>query len=233
MKRLLLLIACALTLWGCEFNRETEPVLGATRYTHHYISDFTIGDKLRIGIDNSFQDPHILDLFFENSFIGGLKPEIREALYEKYGDTSYDRYVPLDPGLTACYANEFELIEITSSADFGDIKAGESLAEIVMFRSASAKPFIDSKYTVPGVWTEEIKSEIGYYPMSSLNKWQKYSHPIVKRVCDLTPEDMKLLSEDLFSLRFTQTPEIKEHTITISLVDNEKRHTAQIDLVFP
>lgn len=230
MKRLLLSIACILTLWGCDFYKElTEDKIGGKIFTHHFISGFVSGDKLEI--EQDAEDAHIFYLSFENRNTP-VGSDIRNALYEKYGDTTYDRYVSQDKSLRVCYANEFESIEITSSADFGDIKAGESLADVVMFRASSAKPFIDSKYNVPGVWTEEIMSEIGQYGMALFDNQRDFS-PIVKSVSDLTSENLNLLSTQFVSLRFTQTPEIKEHTITVSLLDNDKRHTAEIDVVFP
>ena len=225
MKRVLLLVASVITLWGCNSETVVHP-LGESIFTHHFISSFVDADELVIKQDA--EDPQVFYLRFEKEKIVGS--EISEVLYEKYGDTTYDRYVPQDPSITMCFANEFDSIDITSSADFGDIKAGESLAGVVMFRGASAKPYVDNGYKVSGNWTDEIKAEIGAYGMGLL---RSEFHPVVISVSELETENLELLTPHFVSLRFTQAPEIKEHTITVSLVDNEKRHTAQIDLVFP
>lgn len=229
MKKLLFLLACASVFCGCgEKQVVLEAPLGEAVYTHNFISSFVKADNLEIAQDAN--DP--LVFYIRDVDMSYVSSVIRDALYKKYSDTTYDRYVAQDPSRSMCYVNEFNSIDITSSADFGAIKAGESLASIVIFRGASAKPYIDYEYKVCGEWTNEIKAEIGEYGMNLLRNNLEY-HPIVKRVADLTPNNLILLTPKFVSLRFMETPDIKKHTLYVSIKDDENVYRVEVNAVFP
>lgn len=78
--------------------------------------------------------------------------------YTEIGDTAYNRYVSQDP-LTAVFANRFASVDITSSEQFLEIPAGESLAGYVLFRGATALPYIESMYNIGGFWPEQVLDE--------------------------------------------------------------------------
>ena len=199
--------------------------------SNHYISSFSDA--------NSFYmvqcDGDVVKIFAapEDVFRG----DRYEALCYKYRDTSYDRMVPQDPTLTACFANEFNSIEITSSADFGDIKAGGSLANIVMFRGATAKTYIEHGYRFPDneeyeLAFDNLKAEIGYNYVDFSTLCYGF-YPICKCMSELTSDDLTLLSCNFMSIRFMEVPEIKEHTLTITFRTKDKEVSSQIDVRFP
>ena len=94
-----------------------------------------------------------------------------ERMLEKYGDTVYNRayYKP-----TYAVSADFKKIEITSDMDFDSgHKAGESLADIVMFHGKSPWEFIQAG--CPDSWIMESKE----------------FKRIDKKVSEITPEDLK------------------------------------------
>ena len=105
-----------------------------------------------------------------------------------------------------------------------------------MFRGATAKPYIDGNYSLENVDIQDyirLEKELGKYnfPYGLLRPENFY--PICKRASELKPEEMILLSTYFMSIRFMETPEIKEHTITIVLRTKDKEVREQIDVVFP
>lgn len=229
MGRRLSILVCLLTLLGC--NEVIEESLGGGVFSNHYISSFADASSF-----NMVQcDGDVIKIFAAPEDI--FRGDRYEALCYKYRDTSYDRMVPQDPTLTACFANEFNSIEITSSADFGDIKAGESLAAIVMFRGATAKTYIEHGYRFPDnegykIACDDLKAEIGDDNIDFSTLCNGF-YPISKRVSELTSEDLTLLSCNFMSIRFLEVPEIKEHTLTMTFRTKDKEVSSQIDVRFP
>ena len=163
----------------------------------------------------------------------GLGKETADDFYAEIGDTAYNRYVAQVP-LTAVFVNRFTSVDITSSEQFLDIPAGESIAPYIIFRSATAMPYIESLYTVGGFWSEMILDEfmIGMGMMDGYDgpgyEWypefqRNCFHPVVKPLSELTQDDLFLLWVGYpgSSLRFTDIPEIKSHTFTITMTDSE------------
>lgn len=121
-----------------------------------------------------------------------------ERMLEKYGDTVYNSsyFMP-----TYAVGVDFEKIEITSDMDFDSgHKAGESLADIVMFHGKSPWEFIQAG--CPDSWLMESKE----------------FKRIDKKISEITPEDLKLI-EPYFTIEFLLQPEQPGiHTITISFI---------------
>ena len=124
--------------------------------------------------------------------------EVLERMLEKYGDTVYNSsyFMP-----TNAVGVDFEKIEITSDMDFDSgHKAGESLADIVMFHGKSPWEFIQAG--CPDSWIMESKE----------------FKRIDKKVSEITPEDLKLI-EPYFTIEFLRQPEQPGiHTITIRFI---------------
>ena len=232
MKRIINIFVCSSMLFGC--NKVVEEPLGKEVFSKQFISSFIDANTISM-----VQCP-----IEGNAFLIEASPEDDLPRYKyltlchEVGDISYDRMVPQDKNYTACYANKFTSIDITSTADFGAIKAGESLADIVMFRGATAKPYIDNGYEFPDANEyhtayKEIKKEFGDLHWYFLKEFRNGFYPICKRVSELTPEQLKLLSCNCMSIRFMEVPEIKEHTMTITFHTENKEVECQFDVVFP
>lgn len=228
--RLLAILVCISVLFGC--NKNEEGLHGCwEKYSNHYISSFILATGL-----NLYQlSPGENEIWIHDQPEDMVNGDKREALYRYFGDTSYNRYVSSDPTVTQCYADEFTALDVYSSADFGNIKAGESLADIVMFRGATAKPYIDGNYSLENVDIQDyirLEQELGKhnYPYGLLRPDNFY--PICKRASELKPEELILLSTYFMSIRFMETPDIKEHTITIVLRTKDKEVREEIDVVF-
>lgn len=233
MKKLFLsLFVCVATLFGC--NKVVEEPLGDSIYSTHYISSFCDANEIFIVQDSDNGNVFRIYPSYADSFRG----DKYEDLCQQFGDMTYNRLVPQDPTVTICYANLFTSIDIISSADFGDIKAGESLSDIVMFRGASAKTYIDNGYLFPSAREylcaeQKMMEELGNRPWSFTHSLHGGFYPCVKRLSELTPEDLILLSCNFMSIRFMEVPEIKEHTLTIIFRTEDKEVRGQFDVVFP
>lgn len=235
MKKLFLgLFVCITTLFGC--NRVVEEPLGGPVYSTHFISSFC--DAKEFFMAQYHNDGNVFQIHASSE--DGFRGDKYETLCQQFGDMTYNRLVPQDPTYTACHANLFTSIDIISSADFGDIKAGESLSDIVMFRGASAKTYIDNGYLFPNAdeylqAQQELEEELGnykYFPISTADLRNGF-YPCVKRLSELTPEDLTLLSCRFMSIRFMEVPEIKEHTLTLIFRTEDKEVRSQCDVVFP
>ena len=230
--RLLAMFVCISLLFGCSKN-EDGPHGCTGIYKQHYISSFAIATGL--DLYPMSDNPGVIRIFsqHEDRLYGR---ESYEKLCEYFGDTSYNRIMHSDPTITQCYADEFTALDIYSSADFGNIKAGESLADIVMFISATAKPYIDGNYSLKNVDIQDyirMEEELGHYYEYFDSHRHEYFYPVCKRASELKPEDMTLLSCWFMTIKFMETPDIKEHTITIVLRTKDKEVREQIDVVFP
>ena len=88
-------------------------------------------------------------------------------------------------------------------------------------------PYIESKYTVEGKWSDAVLNEfmIGMQLSGTTAAWSPALqvvgfHPIVIPVSELTQEDLFLLWRTPgSSIRFTAVPEIKSQTFTITMRD--------------
>ena len=230
--RILAILVCISVLFGCNKSETGRNGCGGD-YNGHYISGFCIATGFRLFPVN--RDPETIILIFAQTEDDIYRTELYEELCEYYGDTSYNGNRPRLPHVTMCYADEFTSFDVYSSADFGDIKAGESLADIVMFTGATAKPYIDGNYSLENVDTQvytKMKEELGeHYEYIDSYRHEGF-YPICKRASELTPEEMILLNANFMTIRFTEIPDIKEHTLTIVFRTKDKEVREEIDVVF-
>lgn len=221
------LLICGLAAAVGTISCEEERPLGEGIYTTHFIQGVTFADALEC---RTVEDEGVIYLNLTGT---GLGKETADDFYAEIGDTAYNRYVAQVP-LTAVFVNRFTSVDITSSEQFLDIPAGESIAPYIIFRSATAMPYIESLYTVGGFWSEMILDEfmIGMGMMDGYDgpgyEWypefqRNCFHPVVKPLSELTQADLFLLWVGYpgSSLRFTDIPEIKSHTFTITMTDSE------------
>lgn len=231
MKRFIILFACVATMFSC--HEVVEEPNGHGIFSKHFISGFSNATSviLREGCAD-FDGVGVFKICPGDGDL--LSGGHYHSLCEYWGDTSYDRWVNQDPSRSTCYANMFTSVDIISSADFNDVKAGESLADIVIFRGATAKPYIENGYIPdPYGWSYdgEMMQELGH---NGFYYWKNTEfYPILKRLSELTPEDLILLSANFMSIRFEQLPEIKEHTLTIIFREGNNEVRGEIDVVFP
>lgn len=230
MKRFIIILVCATTMFGC--HEVIEGPNGDGIFTKHFISSFS--NATSVILREGYADTEGVGVFmiWPGEGSGHRNDNYYFGLCDYWGDTSYDRIVSQDPSRTPCYANMFTSVDMVSSADFGDIKAGESLADIVMFRGATARPYIEHGYSDFGYYEkwDYMRKELGnsmYYDINT--EFQ----PVLKRLSELTPDDLALLSVRFMSIRFLELPEIKEHTLTIIFREGEEEICGQIDVVFP
>lgn len=232
MKRVVGLFVCIIVLLGC--NKEENTPLGEGVFTNHFISSFC--DANTINMVQYYNDGNVFMIYASpDDCFSDYK---YQTLCHQFGDISYNRMVSQDPTITMCYANLFTSIDITSSVDFGDIKAGESLSDIVVFRGASAKTYIDNGYLFPSASEyryaeKEMMEELGNRPWDFTHSLHGGFYPCVKRLSELTSEDLTLLSCNFMSIRFVEVPDIKEHTLTIVFRTQDKEVRGQFDVVFP
>lgn len=231
MRRCIIMIACVMAMLGC--HEVIEDPIGGPTYTKHFISRFVDTKSIILREFDADRDGvGVFRIFTGEGQV--LRGGHYLSLCNYWGDTSYNRWVPQDPSRSICYANMFTSVDIISSADFNDIKAGESLADIVMFRGATAKPFIESGYVSGPHWWEydgEMMQELGHH---GIDYWIDTNfYPILKPLSELTPEDLTLLSANFMSIRFMEVPEIKEHTLTIIFREGDNEVRGEIDVVFP
>ena len=213
--------------------------MGEKIYTTHFIQSVTFADALEC---RAVEDEGVIYLNLSGSSLERAGKGSTNNFYNKIGDTDYNRYVAQDPSLAAVFANQFASIDISSSEQFLDIPAGESIAKYVIFRSATAMPYIESKYTVEGKWSDAVLNEfmIGMQLSGTTAAWSPALqavgfHPIVIPVSELTQEDLFLLWRTPgSSLRFTAAPEIKSHTFTITMRDTDGSVlTCSVPFTFP
>lgn len=220
MKKIHLLI-CGLAAAAAVSCEEERP-LGEKIYTTHFIQGVTFADALEC---RAVEDEGVIYLNPSGRHPG---KGYTENFLKRIGDTAYNRYVSQEP-LTVVFANRFTSVDITSSEQFLEIPAGESIAKYVIFRSATAMPYIESLYTVGGFWSEMILDEfmIGMGMMDGYEWYPEFQrngfHPVVKPLSELTQDDLFLLWVGYpgSSLRFTDIPEIKSHTFTVTMTDSE------------
>lgn len=239
MKKAHLFLICGLAAAVGTVSCEEERPLGEKIYTTHFIQEVTFADALEC---RAVEEEGVIYLYLNGTSLERAGKGSTSNFYTEIGDTAYNRYVPQDPSITAVFSNKFVNVDIISSEHFLDIPAGESIAEYVIFRSATAMPYIESKYTVEGKWSDAVLNEfmIGMQLSGTTAAWSPALqavgfHPIVIPVSELTQEDLFLLWRTPgSSLRFTAVPEIKSHTFTITMRDTDGSVlTCSVPFTFP
>ena len=128
---------------------------------------------------------------------------LRKEVGDYGGDYSIGIYGPV-----VVPVNHFTGIDVTSDTLFNDVKPGESLGDIVVLNWLSAAPTIEAK-----------------------NNYIFKPKPYSKLIRDITEADLFLI-QDGFYLIFTETPSIKEHSITVSFMDKDTTITGTGHFVF-
>lgn len=231
MKRVSLFIfaTLAIAMAGCAEKEQYPNPDGAPPIHEHFLDDLITVESLNLTQieSNNGQLSPILITFEQLTKLSAFE---KNTIYEQIGDTTYNR---VKTGGDRAVVNNFTSIDIISSAQFGQIPAGESLASKVVFYGATIKPYLDSGYTTLGNW-----SVWGDYPEDGWfggNDCYEEWTPIVKNVSEVTSDDLQLLGyrTPTNELHFTEVPEVKEHTFTVTIVDEGGYvMTASIDYVF-
>ena len=224
MYRVLIGITGIILMCSCQ---EQVDDIGKGIFSKHYISDFTIAESLTMKQDAN--NALVVNLYLDGEkFHGG---DQYETFCNEFGDITYNRAVSQDPSVVMSYSNRFDSLDITSDSDFNDVKAGETLSEKVIYRSATAMPYIDSGYLIGGAWTQDVLNEL---ESVGFEYWPDLCfHPIVKKLSDLTSDELLLSPFGFMSLRFIESPSIKEHTLTVVFREGNKEIKGQLEVVFP
>ena len=128
------------------------------------------------------------------------------------------------------YCNEFSGIDIFSDRDFDAAHpAGASLSDIVRIVGASPYRYIRNGYTAPFDWRELPED---YRIENGISYLEGYL-PVNGTLCELGAEEMYMLDPFELYLKFTILPEIKNHTVTVVLRENETEITGSTEIIFP
>ncbi len=211
-------------LYGCGYDggKWESPM------SKSYLQNLTYPREIKLWVDQ--YNSGVIRVVFNGYNLTG---ERKEKALETIGDVSYNQKVHIDKGVfrtALCY--DLVSINVVSSAQFGDIAPGRSLAPKIGYRALSIKPYIDSGYTTFGDW-DAIEGQDPSFWSGMKNNYAEWM-PIVKPLTEVTLDDMKLLATTWgMALSFTEVPEVKEHTFTVTIAD-EWSHvmTASVDYVF-
>lgn len=161
-----------------------------------------------------------------------------EELQQAFDDLNDNKYEGKKRVVDFCSYATLHDLDLVSNQQFGDIKAGESIASKVMYVSYTIAPYIASGYKEVGNWTAELLASYYYFkPGESTNfyettNWELYT-PIVKPLNEVKPEDTFLVPEWVTSLKFIEIPDIKEHTFTLTATTEKgEKISASVDFVF-
>lgn len=227
MKRsviILMTFVLSAMLYGCH------PPIGDTMVTtpKSFICYLTYAREIELFTTRNISDNQTLFVRFYGYNLTG---ERKEKALEAIGDINFNQKIDFNRVGHVLYY-DFISIDIVSSAQFGDVAPGESLASKVLYGALTIKPFIDSRYSIFGDWDAPEVQASGFwkYDRFHYSEWQ----PIVKPLNEVTQSDMELLESNKgMRLKFTEVPEVKEHTFTVTITD-EWGHvmTASIDYIF-
>lgn len=161
--------------------------------------------------------------------------KFRETTGEKEGRFMY---WDVDPG-GYILCNRFSSIRITSTADFNEIPAGESLSSKIMLFTWSVWPSIQAG--------KDLKERDGekdlysrYFYFNPIPKCHSYS-PVNKLLDDLDEGDLFYLGADNSHIRpevcpalfmFTEIPEVKQHVFTVTYFEGDLTWSVDIPADF-
>jgi hypothetical protein len=155
-----------------------------------------------------------------------------DSIRTKYDDTHYNGWT-LNPRIA--YANEFTGVTVTSDQEFNGIPAGENIGSLIKIISISPYKWLLSKGTFTFDWSNPPVEYDGLdgFLITPVRYTAKQYHPVVKVLTELNKEDLLLLdgSNDII-LRFTETPEIKHHNLTVTFYDTKGSFSATVDATF-
>ncbi len=184
-----------------------------------FVMNYFDAEEMRLEEYHSSGTTRGINIRYSISFIGGYDSAGSEkaeydALCEKHNDMTYNRSVKLQPWEHTDYIGvDFVTVDIVSDADFDeDHLLGESLGDIVLFRSHSIKPFIDNGYT-------------GHQNTA-----------IYEYLSELSSDQLVLLGEmgRIGRLEFKDLPTLsKTHTFTVTMTADDGRvFEDSIDMTF-
>jgi hypothetical protein len=226
MKRVVIIVVTfvlSAMLYGCR-----PPVGGDSEVSKSFLRGLLYAREIDLWVDQ--YNSGVIRVVFNGYY---LTDERKENALKTIGDVSYNKKVyigVLDQRSAICY--DLVSINVVSSAQFGDVAPGRPLASKIVYSALSIKPYIDSGYTMFGDWDAIAGQESGFW--NSMEVGYAEWTPIVKPLTEVTIDDMKLLATTWgMALSFTEVPEVKEHTFTVTIAD-EWGHvmTASVDYVF-
>ena len=92
-------------------------------------------------------------------------------------------------------------------------------------------PYIDSGYLIGGAWTQDVLNEL---ESVGFEYWPDLCfQPVVKKLSDLTSDELLLSPFGFMSLRFIESPSIKEQTLRVVFREGNKEIIGQLEVVFP
>lgn len=160
-----------------------------------------------------------------------LNGKERDALTEKYDDTFFNK--PLMKGTYGAYANEFTGITVTSDTDFNDIRPGDNIGAKIRIVSVSPYKWLMSKGALTYDWTSvPADYKLLLTAGAAAQFLRQENHPVNKVLTALTSEDLLLLNDSCVYLIFDETPEIKTHNMTVSILDGENVYSVTKAVIF-
>lgn len=153
---------------------------------------------------------NVIGLGFKTRSVGD---HYYQDLYDDYHyNKSRDSYT--------AFVNLFDRLEITSDNVFNGIPAGDDLGEMFWILAESPYKWLKSKAQEEYDWSQPMP-EIPFSD-SNIRKAMLYEepwfHPIIKKVSELSKEDLYLLSGWIHLVPVEQ-PELKDHNLTIKLFE--------------
>lgn len=109
------------------------------------------------------------------------------------------------------------------------VSSGASLSDIVRIVGASPYRYIRNGYTAPFDWRDLPED---YRIENGISYLEGYL-PVNGTLCELDAEEMYMLDPFELYLKFTILPEIKKHTVTVVLREQETEITGSTEIIFP
>jgi len=160
-----------------------------------------------------------------------LNGKERDALTEKYDDTFFNK--PLMKGTYGAYANEFTGITVTSDTDFNDIRPGDNIGAKIRIVSVSPYKWLMSKGALTYDWTSvPADYKLLLTAGAAAQFLRQENHPVNMVLTALTSEDLLLLNDSCVYLIFDETPDIKTHNMTVSILDGENVYSVTKAVIF-
>lgn len=181
---------------------ENECLIGIGGFQTSFVEAYIDADRIWLSTPVLLTAEHSTHIGISMSgtrgFWYGSTDEYEQAEYKRlaeyFGDTCYNDKVAVLARVVV--SDEVHDIDIVSSEDFNGHPAGTSLSDITEITYSTVWPFISSGY-------EDWGNGIGFHINSML-------------LSEFPPEAVKMMESDS-SLKFTEIPEIKTHTFTVTV----------------
>ena len=253
MQRTCLLIIVIIALMGCEKKHDLNetPDVYSESYVLYFVEVDSIffedqiiyNNAIGVAFKPKYEYPRMPDdsimpdveaLVYEMRAAFRKEEEVRQdSLRNRFNDNTYNR---LTSHFNQSIANVFTGIDIISDQDFNSFEAGASLKGITKLIGASPYKFIQSGYKKRFDWnlgTDIIPEDykVGWGDRRILYDFGYF--PVCNTLDRLTADDLMLLGGGMLHLRFTETPAIKEHNLTITFYASDTTISNTVDIVFP